>query len=125
MFKDLWKPLLLTIAIEYPIIQILWFFIKDKEQKSKLVFWKNRIIIIPALIVNVLTNPAINILYRCMVRYSELEQDTIWTIISVLEVGIFFIEGVLYKFLLKTSWAKGFLISLVSNFTSYMSSFLL
>ena len=77
------------------------------------------------MIINVLTNPAINILYRCMVRYSELEHDTIWTIISVLEVGIFIIEGVLYKYLLKTSWSKGFLISLVSNFTSYMASFLL
>ena len=125
MFKDLWKPLLLTIVIEYPIIQILWFFIKDKVQKSKLVFWKNNIIIVPALIVNVLTNPAINIIARCMFRYSGLEQDVIWEIISVLEVGIFLIEGVLYKVLLKTSWTKGFLISLVSNFTSYMASFLL
>ncbi len=125
MLKSLLTALSLTLVIEYPIVQLLWLFIKDKENKSKIVFWKNRIIIIPALIVNVLTNPAINLFAFYMFRNTQVNHDTIWGIISVLEVFIFIIEGILYKFLIKTSFTKGILISFVANFVSYMSSFLM
>ena len=120
---DLLWPLSLTILIEYPIVQLLWLIIKDDDQKSKLVFCKNMIIIIPALIVNTLTNPAINIYARYLFLNSGLLQDDCWKIITILEFVIWAIEAVLYKFLLKTKWSKAFILAISANFVSYMASF--
>ena len=88
-------------------------------------FFDNKLIIIPALIVNVLTNPAINIYARYMFRETEVPEETIWTIISALEIIIWILEGVLYKYLLKTKWRNGFILSITANLTSYLFSFLL
>ncbi len=126
-FIQLLSTLGLTIIIEYPIVQVLWLLLKaDKSDiKSKLVFWKNRIIIIPALIVNILTNPAINIFARYLFRNTNLENDTIWFVITILEFIIWALEGVMYKYLLKTKWSTAMTISTTANFMSYMSSFIL
>ena len=114
----------LTLMIEYPIVQILWLFLK-KDEKSKLAFWKNRIIIVPAIIVNVLTNPAINIFARFLWRETDISNDMIWVIITILEFVIWAIEAVLYKFMLNTKWSTAFIMAVTANFASYMSSFIL
>ena len=126
-FVGLLYPLGLTILIEYPIVQLLWLLLKfyKQDKKSILVLFDNKLIIIPTLIVNILTNPAINIFARYMFYKTEVPQETIWTIISWLEVLIFVVEAVLYKYLLGTKWKNAFLLSFASNFVSYMSSFLL
>ena len=123
-FISLLWPLFLTILIEYPIVQIIWLLIK-KDEESKLVFYKNKIIIVPALIVNVLTNPAINILARHLWINTTLTDDNIWMILTIIEFFIWAIEAVLYKFMLNTKWSKAFLLAISANFVSYMSSFLL
>ncbi len=114
----------LTIIIEYPIVQILWLIVK-KDEKSKLTFFKNKIIILPALIINALTNPAINIYARYLFRDTQLEESSIWFIITIWEFAIWIIEAVLYKYMLNTKWSKAFLLAISANFVSYMSSFLL
>ena len=124
MFYKLWWPLVLTLIIEYPIAQLLWLLMKE-EKKSKLNLWKNRIIIIPAIIVNVLTNPAINLFYRYMYINKILEENVLWMVITALEVVVFIVEGILYKFLLNSSWKHAFMISFTVNYTSYMAGFLL
>ena len=127
-FFKLLGTLGLTILIEYPIVQAMWLILKyDKAEskKSHIVFYKNKIIIIPALIVNVLTNPAINIFARYLVMNTNINNKMFWGIITILEVIIWIIEGALYKFLLKTKWSNAFLLAVSANFVSYLSSFLL
>ena len=126
-YLRLLSTLVLTLIIEYPIVQVLWLAFKaDKsEEKSKLVFWKNRIIIIPAIIVNILTNPAINIFARFLWRETNISDNDIWLIITLLEFVIWAIEAVLYKYMLKTKWSTAFILAITANFVSYMSSFLL
>ncbi len=127
-FFKLLSTLGLTILIEYPIVQAMWLILKfDKAEskKSRIVFYKNKIIIIPALIVNVLTNPAINIFARYLVMNTNINNKMFWGIITILEVIIWIIEGALYKFLLKTKWSNAFLLAVSANFVSYLSSFLL
>ena len=126
-FVELLYPLGLTILIEYPIVQLLWLLLKfyKQDRKSILVLFDNKLIIIPALIVNILTNPAINIFARYMFYKTEVPEETIWTIISALEIIIWILEGVLYKYLLKTKWRNGFILAVTANLTSYLFSFLL
>ena len=126
-FITLLWPLGLSITIEYIIVQALWLYFndyEDKKQKSKLVLFDNKFVLIPVIIVNVLTNPAINIFARFLWRKTSISNDNIWIIISVLEVVVFVVEGILYKFLLKTKWSFALGMSFCSNFLSYMSSFL-
>jgi len=124
-FFRLCSTLGLTIIIEYPIVQIIWLFIRDKENKSKLVFFDNKLIIIPALIVNVLTNPAINVFASYLWRETHLRDNEVWGIITIAEFVVWAIEAVLYKYLLKTSWPKAFALAITANLVSYLSSFLL
>ena len=117
----------LTMIIEYPILQAVWLFIRDKNEKNttRLVFWNNRIVIIPVIIVNLLTNPAINIYASHLFYDTSISENVIWAILSALEVVIFMVEAILYKFMLKTKWTSAFLLSFSANFTSYMVSFII
>ena len=114
----------LTVIIEYPIVQLLWLAIIENE-KSICTFFNGKFIIIPVLIVNVLTNPAINIFARYLWRETDIPDNTIWIIITILEFVIWSIEAVVYKYLLKTKWSKAFLMAISANFVSYMCSFFL
>ncbi len=119
------KPLSLTILIEYPIVQALWLFFNDKENKSKFTFWKNRIIIIPVIIVNVLTNPAINIFAKFISKINGMTYYLFWLIITMIELVVWAIEAVLYKYMLNTRWSNAFLLALSANYLSFISSFML
>ncbi|MBR6252442.1 MAG: hypothetical protein IKR04_01160 [Clostridia bacterium] len=123
-FLRLLSTLGLTIIIEYPVVQLLWLAIKEKE-KSKLAFYKNKIIIIPAIIVNVLTNPALNVFARFLFRDTDMPEDTIWLIITIIEFVIWALEAVMYKYMLNTKWTKAFAMAISANFVSYMSSFII
>ena len=124
VIKSLLFTLLLTIVVEYPIVQVMWLAIKQNEE-SKFLLCKNRVVIIPSLIVNVLTNPAINIFALYMFRETEVPFDTIWVIITILELIIWAIEGALYKLMLKTSWVNGLMMAITANYVSYLFSFLM
>lgn len=113
-----------TIIIEYPIIQLLWLAIK-KDEESKLAIWKNQIVIFPVLIVNAITNPAINIFASFLLRNTEISESSFWTIITFLEFIVWAIEAVLYKYMINTRWSKAFALSISANFISYMASFLI
>lgn len=124
VIKSLLFTLLLTIVVEYPIVQVMWLAVKQNEE-SKFLLCKNRVVIIPSLIVNVLTNPAINIFALYMFRETEVPFDTIWVIITILELIIWAIEGALYKLMLKTSWINGLMMAITANYVSYLFSFLM
>ncbi len=124
------RTLGLTILIEYPLTQILWIFYckRDKsisKNPPKLTFFKGMLIIIPVVIINVLTNPAINFYAQNLWLKLYPDENLFWTIITAWEVVIFLVEGVLYKFMLKTTWLRGMLLSLCSNGVSYLSSFII
>ena len=122
-FIKLLYTLGLTLIIEYPIIQVLWIAIK-KDEESKLAFWNNRIIIVPAIIVNVLTNPAINVFASYLWRETTILDNDIWTILTIIEIAIWLLEGVLYKYMLNTKLWKGLALAVSANFISYMFSFI-
>ena len=122
-FIKLLYTLGLTLIIEYPIIQVLWIAIK-KDEESKLAFWNNRIIIVPAIIVNVLTNPAINVFASYLWRETTIPDNDIWTILTIIEIAIWLLEGVLYKYMLNTKLWKGLALAVSANFISYMFSFI-
>ena len=129
-FLLLARTLGLTILIEYPLTQILWIFYckRDKsisENPPMLTFFKGMLIIIPVIIINVLTNPAINIYAQYLWPKVYPDENLFWSIITAWEVVIFVVEGVLYKFMLKTTWLRGMLLSLCSNGVSYLSSFII
>jgi hypothetical protein len=120
----------LTILIEYPIAQIIWLLLKkfgkdDGKGNSKLTFFNGLLIIVPVIIINALTNPAINLYARALWSDVDMSEETFWFIISLWEVVIFLVEGLLYKFMLKTSLLRGMLLSICSNGISYLSSFLI
>ncbi len=114
----------LTLLIEYPIVQALWIALRENEE-SKLAFWNNRIIIIPVIIVNLLTNPAINVFARYLLRETMIEVSTFWFIITILEFIIWALEAVLYKYMLNTKWSTAFAMAISANFVSYMMSFII
>ncbi len=121
---SLLNVLFLTILIEYPIVQLLWIIVK-KEEQSRFLLVQNNIVIIPVLIVNILTNPAINIFARQLLYNTSITIDTFWIIITLLEFIIWAIEGVLYKYMLNTKWSNALALSIGANFVSYLSSFIL
>lgn len=107
---DLLFPLSLTILIEYAVIQLI--------MRKRFVLWQ-------VALVNLITNPAINLIYRYMYWHTSLSDSSIWNIISGLEIVVVLVEGVLYKFLFKTKWSHGLIISLIANWIAYLISFLL
>ena len=124
-FLTLLMTLGLTLIIEYPIAQLIWLLIRKDEKQTIFTFFNNKLIIIPVIIVNVLTNPALNIYARYLFRETNMPEEQIWQIITVLELVIWVFEGVLYKFMLNTKWSKALLLAITANLVSYMSSFLL
>lgn len=129
-FISLVRTLGLTIIIEYPITQLLWIFFckKDKnidKKSAKLTFFNGMLIIVPVIIINALTNPAINIYAKYLWSNLYPDENLFWSIITIWEVLIFLVEGILYKYMLKTSWLRGMLLSLCSNGISYLSSFII
>ncbi len=107
---SLMYPLLLTIIIEYLIIQLIV---------------RKRFVLGQVALVNLVTNPAINLIFRYMYSYTTLSDYIIWNIISILEFVVVFVEGALYKYLFKTKWSHGLIISLIANWLAYLISFLL
>lgn len=109
-FLELLYTLTLTIIIEYAIIQLIV---------------RKRFVLGQVALVNLVTNPAINLIFRYMYSYTALSDSSIWNIISILEVVVVFVEGALYKYLFKTKWSHGLIISLIANWLAYLISFLL
>ena len=103
-------PLLLTIAIEYAIVQLL-----NRE----------KIVLLQVCIVNVITNPMINIFYKYVLIKSITDIMQIIIIITLLEFVIWIAEAIMYKFLLKTNWKNAFKYSVTSNLISYLTSFII
>ena len=107
-FLNIIFPLILTIAAEYIIVQAM-----EKEKN----------VIMQVLIVNIVTNPAINLFYRYVLVKNIVDNTKILLIVTGLEIIIWIIEGIMYKFLLKTNWKTAFKYSIISE-DSYICIFL-
>ncbi len=103
-------PLFLTIGIEYIIVQLF--------SKDKIVLWQ-------VCLINIITNPAINLIYRYILVKKITENTLLFEIITLLEIAIWILEAVIYKYLLKINWIKAFLYSITANATSYLISFII
>lgn len=107
---NLLYPLALTIMIEYIAIQLLL---------------RNRYMLGYVIIVNICTNPAINMIARLLWNNTSRTDIAIWGIISILEIVVVIVEGILYKYMLKITWKKAFIVSFIANFIAYMVSWII
>ena len=96
--------LLLTEAIEIPVC--LLFGLRKKD-------------LIVALLANLLTNPAVNVLYLLAALYTPLPN----VLIALLEIGVVVTEWLLYRSL--TDAKHPFWTSLAANAVSYGAGLIL
>ena len=99
------KALLLTLLIEIPVCLLM-----GMRKKELLI----------VLLVNVMTNPAVNVLYLLGTAYTPLPA---FVIVAVLEVSAVIAEWIVYRLL--TDVKRPFLVSLVANTVSCGTGLLL
>ncbi len=93
------SALLLTLAVEVPVCMLMG--LRKKE-------------LLIVLLANVMTNPAVNVLYLLGKLYTPLP---VFAVIAVLEVAAVVVEWIVYRLL--TEARRPFLVSLVANAVSY------
>lgn len=103
-FLVLLCQLLLTILVEGAVIVI---------------FYKSKEILRDSLVVNLLTNPPLN-LTLMLLSGIGLSLGARLTVRIGLEIAVVFIEAVAYKYMLDTSFKKAFWLSLILNLTSFI-----
>ena len=108
LFLSLLIPLGITTMIEYVIIQLL--------MRNQFVLWQ-------VILVNLLTNPGINFLYKFLMYETSLEIEVIQWIIVIGEMIVFIVEAILYHYILKIKWKEAMRNSFVANLCSYLISF--
>ncbi len=94
---DLAFNLLLTLLLEIPIVA---FFFRKRKRKS---------VMGVALFLNLVTWPLVNI-----IRF-----NTNWNL-EIVEIVVVTLEGVGYWLIIKCSWKKAALISLIANAVSFI-----
>jgi len=97
------RSLILTIIIEVSIA----FLIGIRKKKD----------ILNVILVNMITNPVVNIIPICLNVYVSLYARNISLII--LEIIVLFLEGIIYKFVLEYKKINWLLISLILNAASF------
>ena len=97
--------LLLTVAIEIPVC-LLW-----KMRGRDLLF---------VLLANVMTNPAVNVLYAILCLKTALPQAAV---IAALEIAAVIAEWIVYRY--ATDAKRPFLISLTANAASFGAGLIL
>jgi hypothetical protein len=99
--------LLVCITIEYIVYLAL--------ARPKIIQFRPLRLLLVAIIVNTLTNPLINFLYR------EFGVNIIF-----LELGVFVVEAILIKLLmpLRVSFTRAIIVSFCANLISFLSSFI-
>lgn len=103
-FLVLLCQLLLTILVEGAVIVI---------------FYKSKEILRDSLVVNLLTNPPLN-LTLMLLSGIGLSLGARLTVRIGLEIAVVFIEAIAYKYMLDTSFKKAFWLSLILNLTSFI-----
>ena len=103
-FLVLLCQLLLTILVEGTVVVI---------------FYKSKEILRDSLIVNLLTNPPLN-LTLMLLSGIGMSLGAMLTVRIGLEIAVVFIEAIAYKFMLDSSFKKAFWLSLILNLTSFI-----
>lgn len=89
------------------------------------VWWRRCNALVPVLLVNVLTNPPLNVIMS-QVMLSRGGRDVLyWCVLATAEVSVVFIEGFLLAGMLRVGRKKALLFALVANAVSYFSGVLL
>lgn len=89
------------------------------------VWWRKWNAIIPVLLVNVLTNPPLNVIMS-QIMLSRGGRDALyWCVLAAAEVSVVLIEGFLLSRMLCVGHKKALLFALVANAVSYFSGVLL
>lgn len=91
--------LALTLAVEVPVCMLMG--LRKKE-------------LLIVLLANVMTNPAVNVLYLLGRTYTPLP---VVAVIAILEISAVVVEWIVYRLL--TDARRPFLVSLVANAVSY------
>ena len=89
------------------------------------VWWRKWNAIIPVLLVNVLTNPPLNVIMSQILISRGGRDGLYWCVLAVAEVSVVLIEGFLLSKLLRVGHKKALLFALVANAVSYFSGVLL
>lgn len=85
-----------------------------------IILWKRSAEILKdSLYVNLLTNPAVNLIIM-LLSGRGLSPTIMISIAIALEINVVFIEAIAYKFMLDESFKKVFVMSLILNISSYL-----
>ena len=89
------------------------------------VWWRRWDAMLSVLLVNVLTNPPLNVIMS-QIMLSRGGRDALyWCVLAAAEVSVVFIEGFLLSRLLRVGHKKALLFALAANAISYFSGVLL
>jgi hypothetical protein len=90
-----------------------------------LIWFKKRGAVWAVFLVNMLTNPLINV-EMALVAYSQgLRTPVYWAILAASELAVVAVEGILLSAMLKITKKKALLFSLIANVLSYFTGVLL
>ena len=89
------------------------------------VWWRRWSTLIPVLLVNVLTNPPLNVIMSQILISRGGRDGLYWCVLAMAEVSVVLIEGFLLSKLLRVGHKKAFLFALTANAISYFSGVLL
>lgn len=107
MISSLITSFVLTMIIELIIIKL--FFFKSKVFKF-------------VLLVNLLTNPLVVYIYNLLFIFGYIHR---FTVLIILEILVFIIEGILYKLLIGTTLKKAIFASFIANLAAFLVGLLL
>ena len=89
------------------------------------VYWRRWDAIFSVLLVNVLTNPPLNVIMS-QIMLSRGGRDALyWCSLAVAEVSVVLVEGLLLSAMLRVGRKKALLFALAANVVSYFSGVLL
>ena len=89
------------------------------------VWWRKWNVLLPVLLVNVLTNPPLNVIMSQIMLVRGGRDALYWCVLAAAEVSVVFIEGFLLSRMLCVGHKKALLFALVANAVSYFSGVLL
>lgn len=100
----------LTLAVELPL---------------SAVWWRKSSAVVDVLLVNMLTNPLINVALWAVAVALDGRPPLYWVILAALEVTVVAVEGLLLGKLRRVTALRGLIFAAVANVISYFTGLLL
>lgn len=88
---------------------------------------RNKYDIVYIALINCVTNPLINTIYAGIIIYFKVPEDSFikYLTVFILELAVWFSEGLFFKKMLEYKKISGFILSLILNATSFLLGLLI